>query len=147
VKLLDANVLLYAYDSDSEHHAACRTWLDQAFNSAEAIAIPWQTVLAFIRIATNSRAVRQPLAGTEACAIVNTWLERPNAVLLEPGGRFWPILQAQIRDAKVSGPLITDAALAALALEHGATLCSSDRDFRRFDGLSLLDPSRLDSSR
>lgn len=141
MKLLDANVLLYAYDSDSSQHAACRLWLDAVLNAEEMLALPWQTLLAFIRISTNPRAVRNPLRAADACAIVNAWLERPNILALDAGERFWEILRAQIHEAQVSGPLVTDAALAALALEHGATLCSTDRDFRRFHGLKLLDPS------
>ena len=141
MKLLDANVLLYAYDSDSPHHATCRPWLDAALNSEETVALPWQTLLAFVRIATNARAVRRPLSGPDACGIVSAWLERPNVAVLGAGDRFWQIFQAQVLDAQVSGPLVTDAALAALALEHGATLCSTDSDFRRFRGLRLLNPA------
>ncbi len=140
--LLDANVLLYAYDGSSTHHAACATWLEAALNGAETVALPWQTVLAFVRIATNSRAMRQPLESAEACAIATSWLEHPNVALVEPGERFWEIFKAQVRDAQISGPLVSDAALAALAMECGATLCSTDRDFKRFDGLAILDPSR-----
>ena len=143
MKLLDANILLYAYDSDSPHHAVCRSWLDTAINSEETVAMPWQTLLAFVRIATNSRAVRRPLSGPEACAIINTWLERLNVAVVGAGDRFWEIFQLHVSDAKVSGPLVTDAARAALAFEHGATLCSTDSDFRRFRGLKLLDPTRV----
>ena len=141
MKLLDANILLYAYDSHSPHHATCRPWLDATLNSEETVALPWQTLLAFVRIATNSRAVRQPLSGPDACTIVSSWLERPNVAVVGAGDRFWEIFQAQVVDAQVSGPLVTDAALAALAFEHGATLCSTDSDFRRFRGLKLLDPT------
>jgi uncharacterized protein len=147
VRLLDANILLYAYDSKSPHHAVCRTWLDAALNSDEIIALPWQTLLAFVRIATNPRAVRQPLSGPDACGIVSSWLERPSVAVIGAGDRFWEIFQAQVSEAQVSGPLVTDAALAALALEHGATLCSTDRDFRRFEGLKLLDPSHAATAR
>jgi uncharacterized protein len=147
VRLLDANILLYAYDSNSPHHAVCRAWLDAALNSDGIIALPWQTILAFVRIATNPRAVRQPLLGPDACGIVSSWLERPNVAVIGAGERFWGIFQAQVSDAQVSGPLVTDAALAALALEHGATLCSTDRDFRRFEGLKLLDPSQAATAR
>jgi len=141
VKLLDANILLYAYDSDSAQHFACRTWLEAVFNAEETLALPWQTLLAFVRIATNPRAVQRPLTASEACGIVDSWLQRPNVVVLDAGERFWEIFQAQMVEAQVRGPLVTDAALAALALEHGATLCSTDRDFRRFRALKLLDPS------
>jgi len=141
VKLLDANILLYAYDSDSAQHFACRTWLEAVFNAEETLALPWQTLLAFVRIATNPRAVQRPLTASEACGIVDSWLQRPNVVVLDAGERLWEIFQAQMVEAQVRGPLVTDTALAALALEHGATLCSTDRDFRRFRALKLLDPS------
>jgi uncharacterized protein len=140
MKLLDANILLYAYDTSSSHHEACRVWLESAFNADEMIALPWQTILAFVRISTNPRAVKTPLSGANACAIVDTWLERANVVVINAADRFWNILRQQILDAQISGPLVTDAALAALAIEQGATLCSTDRDFRRFEGLKLLDP-------
>lgn len=141
MKLLDANILLYAYDSDSAQHFACRTWLEAVFNAEETLALPWQTLLAFVRIATNPRAVQRPLTASEACGIVDSWLQRPNVVVLDAGERLWEIFQAQMVEAQVRGPLVTDTALAALALEHGATLCSTDRDFRRFRALKLLDPS------
>jgi toxin-antitoxin system PIN domain toxin len=140
MKLLDADILLYAYNRDSVHHEVCRTWLEQAFNGNEPLAFPWQTLLAFIRIATNPRASVRPLSSEQACEIVGRWLEHPNVTIPGAADRFWSILREQIADAQASGPLVTDAALAALALEHGATLCSCDRDFRRFRGLRLLDP-------
>jgi len=143
MKLLDANILLYAYDKSSTHHEICRTWLESAFNTPEAIALPWQTILAFVRISTNPRAVKNPLTNAHACDIVGTWLERPNVVVVNAAERFWSILRQQILDAQVSGPLVTDAALAALAIEQGATLYSTDRDFRRFEGLKLVDPTQI----
>ena len=141
MKLLDANILLYAYDSDSAHHAACRSWLEAAFNSEETVALPWQTLLAFLRISTNSRATKKPLQSAEACSIVSSWLAQVNVSVIGSGERFWELLTHQMLDARVTGELVTDAALAALALEHGATLCSVDRDFRRFRGLRLIDPT------
>jgi toxin-antitoxin system PIN domain toxin len=140
MKLLDANILLYAYNSDSPHHETCRVWLERAFNAAEPIALPWQTLLAFIRIATNPRASSRPITSEQACTIVNHWLEHPNVTIVTAAERFWTILRELIVEAQVSGPLVTDAALAALALENGALLCSTDRDFRRFRGLTLIDP-------
>lgn len=142
MKIVDANVLLYAYDSSSAHHAACSAWFESALNAEEIIALPWQCLLAFVRITTNPRAMRNPLSGPAACSIVSSWLERPNVLVPEAGERFWEIFQVQVREAQVSGPMIIDAALAALALELGATLCTTDRDFRRFDGLRILDPSQ-----
>lgn len=146
MKLLDANVLLYAYNEDSPHHLACRQWLESVFNDpGDVIALPWQTILAFVRIATSPRAMTRPLGGEESCRIVNQWLDRPNVTIVEYGERFWALMTEQVHLAKVSGPLITDAALAALALEQGATLCSTDRDFRRFTGLKLFDPLNIRS--
>jgi hypothetical protein len=89
----------------------------------------------------NSRAIKKPLLSAEACEIVITLLHQANVSVIGAGERFWELLQDQIREAQVTGPLVTDAALAALALEHGATLCSVDRDFRRFRGLKLIDPT------
>jgi uncharacterized protein len=140
MKLLDANILLYAYNLDSPHHEVCRTWLEEAFNAPEPVALPWQTVLAFIRIATNPRASSRPLTSEQACSIVSRWLEQPNVTIVTAAERFWTLLRQLIVEAQVTGPLVTDAALAALALEHGAVLCSTDRDFRRFRGLKLTDP-------
>jgi len=143
VKLLDANVILYAYNRDAAHHTACRDWLEAAVNADEPVGLPWQTSLAFIRISTNPKATRTPLSGSEACEILSSLLVRPSVVTVEAGERFWEILVHLIRAARVAGPLVTDAALAALAIEQGAVLCSTDRDFRRFDGLRLLDPTQV----
>jgi toxin-antitoxin system PIN domain toxin len=98
-------------------------------------------LLAFVRISTNSRATKRPLPSAEACAIVSGWLDQANVSVIGAGDRLWTLLRDQILEAQVTGPLVTDAALAALALEHGATLCSVDRDFRRFRGLKLIDPT------
>lgn len=140
MKLLDANILLYAYDSSSTHHRICRAWFETALNGLETVAIPWQTILAFVRIATNPKATTRPLTGGAACGIVDTWLARPNVTVPTPGEKCWRIFCDQVEEARVAGPLVTDAALAALAIETGAVLCSTDRDFRRFKGLQLLDP-------
>ena len=115
--------MLYAYDSSAPHHDSCRHWFESALNAPEALALPWQTLRALVRIATNPHAVREPLSGAVACSIVATWLERANVVLPDPGERFWEIFQSQVQLAELSGPLLTDAALASRALELGATLC------------------------
>jgi uncharacterized protein len=141
VRLLDANILLYAYDSSSTHHAVCREWLEAALNDDELVGLPWPTSLAFIRIATNPRAVCRPLATPDACAIVGALLERPGVVVVEPGEQFWRNFQQVVSEARISGPLVTDAVLVALALEQGASLCSTDRDFRRFRGITVVDPT------
>ncbi len=146
MKLLDANVLLYAYNADSPHHAACRAWLESALNDAEeTVAFPWQSILTFVRIATNPRAVKKPLTSEAACGFVRQWLEHPNVIALGYGERFWPLFCDRVTEAKVSGPLVSDAALAAVASEQGATFCSTDNDFRRFGKLKLIDPLQAQS--
>ena len=138
--LVDANVLLYAYHPRSAQHNGCRAWVEEAFSGLVPVWLTWTTVLAFIRIATSSRVFEAPLAIAEAEAIVSSWFAAPAVGLLAPGDRYWEILSELLRSAQVAGPLVMDAALAALALEHGATLCTTDRDFARFRGLRLVDP-------
>jgi hypothetical protein len=139
--LFDANVLLYAYHTRSASHAACREIVERSFSSPGPTALCWQTVLAFLRIGTNPRVFPRPYTRSEATTIVSSWLAQPGTVLLEPGDRYWTILGGLIEEGKVTGPLMSDAALAALAIEHGATLCTTDRDFARFGKLSTLDPT------
>lgn len=138
--VVDANVLLYAYDSTSGHHVRCRDWWTAALNGHEQIGLPWQTLFAFIRIASNPRVFELPLGAEQACTIVSSWLARPQVLILTPGDRFWTIFTAQVISAQIKGRMVTDAALAAISIEHGASLCTTDRDFRRFDDLPLIDP-------
>ncbi len=140
MKLLDANVLLYAYDSSSAQHGVAAKWLATALSGAEPVCLSWMTLMAFIRISTNPRAVQRPLSVENACAIVSSWLEQPCVSVLSPGERHWSLLKQLLASSKASGPLAMDAHLAALAIEHGAVLVTSDRDFRRFEGLKTLDP-------
>jgi toxin-antitoxin system PIN domain toxin len=141
VILIDANVLLYAYQPSAVHHERCRRWLEDAFSGDEPVCLAWVTVLAFVRIITNPRIFESPLTGPEAVAVVSSWLERDSIAVLEAGQQCWEILRSLIVDAQVSGPLVMDAFLAALALENGATLATTDRDFARFPRLRLIDPT------
>ena len=138
--LVDANVLLHAYQPRSEHHQRCRIWIEQAFSGRGPVCLAWVTILAFIRISTNPRIFEQPLRAAEAVAAVSSWLERPSVSVLEAGERSWEILRHLLVEGQISGPLVMDAFLAALALENGATLCTTDRDFTRFPKLKLLNP-------
>lgn len=137
--IVDANVLLYAYDPASRGHRDCLAWLEAALNGDQPVGFPWQTLLAFLRIATNDKVYEQPIAIGEAVKIVSELLDCPNARLVEPSADYWSVLSNQLCDAQVHGPLVTDAALASLALEHGASLCTTDRDFRRFRRLKVFD--------
>lgn len=139
--LVDANVLLYAYQPRSEHHDSCRRWVEAAFSGEEPIGIAWLTLLAFIRIGTNPRVFEAPLSAAEAIGIVSSWLARDPVFVVEAGEQCWEILKSLLVDAQITGPLVMDAFLAALALENGATLVSTDRDFSRFPRLRRHDPS------
>ena len=138
--LVDANLLLYACDSSAPQHRAARRWLEDAFSGAEPVLLPWNSILAFLRIATNPMAWKHPLSVQEAVAIVDEWLSLPNVTVPTPGERHWPILSGLLPEAQCRGPLVMDAHLAALAIEHGAVMCTHDRDFGRFPGLRLSNP-------
>lgn len=138
--LVDANLLLYAYHTQAPQHAASRAWLERALSGEEFVGFAWMTLWAFLRIGTNPRVFERPLALDEASAAVSAWLDQPATGIVDPGERHWEILQDLMRGGQAAGPLITDAALAALAIEHGATLHTTDRDFARFPGLKWIDP-------
>jgi toxin-antitoxin system PIN domain toxin len=104
------------------------------------IRVAWVSIWAFLRISTNPQVFEHPLSIAEANAIVTSWLNQPVVGVLDPGERHWAILQDLNVQGQASGSLVTDAALAAIAVEHGATLCTTDRDFARFDGLSWTNP-------
>lgn len=138
--LTDANLLLYAYNVDSPEHDISRQWLETQLSGSNLFCFAWQTITAFVRISTNQRAFAAPLSTKEATSIVTDWLERPQTVLLTPGETHWAIFQQLLETGQARGPLVMDAHLAALAIEHGATLASSDRDFARFPELKLINP-------
>jgi len=138
--LIDANLLLYAYHPKAPQHEASRTWLEQMLSGPELVRFAWLTLWAFLRIGTNPRVFATPLSMAEAEAAISSWLAQPAAGILEPGERHWEILCQLMRDGQTIGPLVMDAVLAAIALEHGAMLCSTDRDFSRFPGLKWMNP-------
>ena len=138
--LLDANILLYAYDRESPRHDAARRWVEAVLSGDEAVGFPLVTLIAFVRIATNPAVYRRPLTPARAVEIVSSWLARPNVSVAAPSERHWVILADTLERGQARGPLVVDAHLAALAIEHGATLASTDRDFARFPGLRFRDP-------
>ena len=140
MKLLDVNLLLYAHDSTSKEYKRARPWLECAFVGPEIVALPWATILAFLRIATTPRVETRPLDTEEAVAIVTDWLAQANVIIVHPTDQHWRILSRLLPKSRVRGSLIMDAHLAALAIEHGATLCTNDRDFARFPGLKVEYP-------
>ena len=138
--LVDANLLLYAYDPRSVQHEASRTWLETTLSGSDRVGLAWTTIWAFLRIATNPRVFMKPLSSREAAAAVTSWLDQPSVTSVEPGERHWEILQSLLDSGQTSGPLVMDAVLAAIAIEHGATLCTTDRDFSRFADLNWINP-------
>jgi toxin-antitoxin system PIN domain toxin len=136
----DANLLLYAYDSASSKNEASRRWLDATMSGREGVGIAWVTIWAFLRISTTARVFVQPLSAAEAGTAVSSWLERPNVMLIQPGEKHWAIVQQFVTNGQCTGPLVMDAVLAAIVVEHGATLYTTDRDFSRFPGLEWVNP-------
>lgn len=138
--LTDANLLLYAYNRDATEHTAARAWFEGQLSTPDIFCFSWQTITAFLRISTNARAFAQPFTIAEATSIVAEWLGRPQAVVLTPGARHWEIFSDLLATGQATGPLVMDAHLAALALEHGCNLATTDRDFARFPGLQIVNP-------
>lgn len=138
--LVDANILLYAKFADYPQHAAAREWMEAVLSAPDPVALPWLSLTAFVRIATNRRLFENPLPPTDAIAEVQGWLARPNVWTPEPGPRFSVVFAELIDATQASGNLVTDAWLAALALEHGLAVISSDADFGRFPRLNWSNP-------
>jgi len=138
--IVDANLLLYAYDAESPHFRAAKKWFEQLMEGTDIIGIPWATIWAFLRIRTNPRLVAKPQEPLECFRIVREWLSLPGVVALEPGPRHIEILSSLVAEAGARGPLLSDAVMAALAIEQGGVLASTDRDFSRFPNLRWINP-------
>ena len=138
--LVDANLLIYAYDSRSPLHREAREWLETALSGVNPVCLAWQSILAFLRITTDPRIFERPFRTVEAVEIVQTWFEQAAVRLLQPSERHWTILRRLLPDSQARGPLIMDGHLAALAIEHGAVLHTTDLDFARFSGVRTVNP-------
>lgn len=138
--LVDANLLIYAYDSSSELHPGASRWLADVMGGVEPLGLPTQSLLAFVRLSSNSSLFRRPLTSAKAVEIVREWLDRPHVSCPVPGDRHWQIVGALAKAAQVRGPGMMDAHLAALTVEHGATLYTTDRGFARFPKLRFQNP-------
>jgi toxin-antitoxin system PIN domain toxin len=138
--LIDLNLLLYAINSDSPPHLPAKKWIEEILSGDELVAIPWVVVLGFLRISTNPRIVERALTPAQAMDIVSGWLSRPCVRVLNPSDRHWAVLRDLLADSGTAGNLTTDAHLAALAIENGCELCSSDGDFARFKRLRWRNP-------
>jgi uncharacterized protein len=142
VKLPDVNLLLYAYDSRSARHAPARDWLQRTLSGTETVGMTWIVLLAFIRLSTRAVVVEHPLGADAAIALVESWLAQPCVTVVNPTERHAAVLRELLLPLGTAGNLTSDAHLAALAIEHGALLCSCDSDFSRFSGLRWVDPLR-----
>jgi toxin-antitoxin system PIN domain toxin len=139
VYIVDANVLLYAADSTSRDHAACRDWLVNALNGSARVGLPAQSIGAFLRISTHPRVMDRPLNADEAWSIASAWLDAPAAWVPVVTDRTLAVLGELVVTHAVTGNLVTDAQLAAQAIEHGLAVVTLDTDFARFP-VHSIDP-------
>lgn len=138
--LVDANLLLYAANRDAPENDPARSWLDERLNGTARVGFPWPSMLAFVRIASNPAIVRRPVTPAEAWRQVREWLTCEVAWIPLPGTRHADVLGELLDRRVVTSRLVPDAHLAALAIEHGLTLCSTDGDFAKFPGLKWHNP-------
>lgn len=138
--LPDLNVLIHAHNRGSFLHTEARTWWESTLNRTQPVALPWVVILGFIRLSTRSGIFTRALTVTDACTQVRAWLAQTQVFILEAGPRHAQIFFGLLEHLGTAGNLTTDAHLAALAIEHRAELCSTDRDFSRFPGLDWRNP-------
>ena len=143
MRIVDANVLLYAVNSSAEHHDASRRWLDGALSGADVVGLAWVPLLAFARLTTKHGLFPSPLTPEDAMAQVRDWCSAPSAVMVNPTARHADVLSKLVLGIGSGGNLINDAHLAALAIEHRARIVTYDNDFGRFDGVSWDVPEAL----
>ena len=140
MKTPDANLLIYAYNENAKQHERAKQWLERKLSSPELFGLSWQVITAFLRISTNPRAFPLPFTLKEAIEIVEDWLAQPQVKILLPTEKHWKIFSNLIVEGQTNGAMMMDAHLAALAIEHGATLATTDRDFVRFSKLKTTNP-------
>lgn len=140
MKIIDLNLFLYAVNRSGPRHAAARAWLEETLSGSEPVGIPWAVALGFLRVSTSRRVMPRPLSIEQACAVVDSWFAQPAVFAALPGEEHWSMLRALLAETGAEGNLTTDAHLAALAIERGAELCSTDADFGRFRRLRWTNP-------
>ena len=140
MKLVDANLLLYAVNEDAPLHAQARSWLSEVLAGSETVGFAWVVLLAFLRVSTRHAVFPRPLTAEASLDLMETWLSQPCATVIQPGEKHLYILRDLLGHLGAGGNLISDAHLGALAIEYGAELCSADSDFGRFPGLRWQNP-------
>lgn len=138
--VVDANLLIYSYDTDSAQHKKSRAWVEKIFSDVEPVGLPWQTISAFLRVMTNRKLPGSRLTVVQAAQIVEEWQAQPNVRVIVPGDEHWTLFRRLVIEGQASGPLISDAQIAALTIEYGGVFYTADRDFARFPGLRWKNP-------
>lgn len=138
--VVDANLLIYASNADAPLHKRSKVWLEKALSGPETIGLPWIVLLAVIRLTTRPAIFRNPIPLEDALSLAAAWLDEPSVTVIHPGPHHWRILRSLLLAVGTGGNLTSDAHLAAMAIEHGAELCSADGDFARFPGLKWRNP-------
>ena len=138
--VLDANLLIYAVNEDAPQHNAVRVWLERTLSAGEEVRLPWVVILAFLRLTTHPRLFTKPMTIEAAFDFVDDWLSQPGVAVLHPGPAHGKIFRKLLEANGAAGNLTSDAHLAAIAIEYGATLVSLDHDFARFTGLKWKKP-------
>lgn len=138
--VVDLNVLIYAVNSATPHHAPVVKWWTAAVNGDEPIGLPWVVISGFLRLTTRLGILPKPLTVSSSLSVVETWLGLDTIVVPRETDDHWAVLGRLLQEAGTGGNLVTDAHLAALAISHGATLATCDKDFGRFRGLRVLSP-------
>lgn len=139
----DVNLLVYAHNDQAPEHARARKWWEDCLNATVPVGIPWVAASGFLRIMTHPRVLLRPMTATAAVAHMRSWLEQPPVRLIQPGGKFADLFLGYLETVGSGGNLVTDAQLAALAVEHQAELHSADADFSRFPGLRWRNPLKM----
>ena len=138
--LVDANILIYAVNEDAPINRKAKSWLESTISGPDTVGFSWNVLLAFLRLTTRSGLFRKPLPLETSLDLIASWLDQPSAIVVHAGPRHLRILRDLLLPIGAGGNLTSDAHLAALAIEHGAELCSSDSDFSRFHGLKWTNP-------
>lgn len=140
MKVPDLNLLIYAVDRRSHAHAPILRWWNRLLSGSETVAFSWAVLLGFVRLTTSPRIMRDPLTADAALDYIDRWLSLPVTTIIDPTPRHAGVLRDLLSPLGTAGNLVSDAHLAALAIEHGAELCSADHDFGRFPGLRWVNP-------
>ena len=138
--VIDANLLIYAYDTASLPYEKSRAWLEEVFSGIEPVGLPWQSVAAFLRVITNPKLRGRQYSLSEAAGIIEDWMARPNVRILASADDHWLQFRSMMIEGRAAGPLVSDAEIAALTIEYGGVLHTTDRDFTRFPGLRWKNP-------